>query len=184
MGVGKIVNGQHTPLKPKTRAYYEYQNNNAFRGIKFGSKYADIKDKLKLVTGLRDAFKITNPLYLSFNGIPFKSGQAYFTPITGKLYQVVLYQEDLYPKCNYYYLLKNNLISLFGMNDAEYVDPEQKEFKDMNISWYGEVSIAILVQPSFGTKKADVNLLIDNSTYNELHYRESLKVSQPEVPKI
>ena len=185
-----LVNGQNSPITRKTNIYYQYQIQNAFKGIRFGSTFSEAKGKLLLAKYYQNSYKINNSAYLIFNDIQFSLGVAYFTPQSGKLYQIVLYKNcKSYSDCLLTYQhMKISFINLFGENDAEYVEsPSDAKVQGgtpaRNISWYGEVGINMSINSS--SDNYSIEISIDNGNLNSIATDEQLKLSKSTtIPKI
>ena len=81
----------------RTDFFRRYDNENAYKGIRFGSTYNNIRMKLGLTKKLMSEplmYSIENSEYLKYGCISFNSGVAYFNK-DGSLYSVVLYIDSL-----------------------------------------------------------------------------------------
>ena len=164
----------HLSGQSKTPLFIEYQSNQSYKGIKFGSPFESIKAKMDLgpSQGL-DNHEINNKEYLIFNDEKFKEGQAYFTK-SGFLYQVCISINDSYSSAIVRYNnLKAGLIKLFGQNDKEFTDLHNNSTnKSLNITWEGiNLNIILHLDPDY-KNNGRVGLIIIHEKLHSLWSKE------------
>ncbi len=173
----------------KTSTYYKYQENNSFKGIKFGSSYAEVFKILSLQpTAYKTLFVIRNIEYLEYDVLKFESAVAYFNK-QGQLYQIVLKVSPSSPIYQKYNRFKQSLINLFGTSDNEYTyEPKENFFQPLSISWgkKGGDNVGISLSVSEETKNTTgVTLMIYNNKLNNESNKDIIESSNViGVPKI
>ena len=176
IGYGQVL------MTPKTDIFQKYQQVNAFKGIKFGSIFSEASEKMHLIKESAGIYDIRNEEYLYYNNFKFFRGQAYFTK-SGKLYQVVLYLDNITNAKYIYNNLKSDLIGLFGENDGE--NKLSNNSTSLSISWHG-VNIDVLLDASFESKVSgvgNVSLMIINNELNDVNLTEVLQKQESKIPK-
>lgn len=151
--------------------FHQYDNENSFKGIKFGSSFKDVNKILELkedYTDLLCSLKIFNIYYLKFNNLQFQSGYVYVENDKFCLVKLTIdntipnsshgsYDEDISEQ---YKSIENSLTNLFGNSD--YTSSTLKSWIGSNI----EINLVLSVYV-YDSKRGYISLEIKNKKLEE-----------------
>jgi len=163
---------------PKSAVFQKYQQENAYKGIRFGTKLSDANSKLMLHEAdlLFNMYSISNYKFTKYSGLQFDEGEAYFTD-DAELYQVVVHQDSLIDGLYAYQKLRSHFLKLFGNNESERADLPTKM-----ISWEGTViSVTLTFDPhnDNNSKDGSVRIKIFNRELSNKSTNQMLKKNKP-----